>query len=200
MIKVTVRDSMYKREVIVDAATTTIRDAFEQAGIDYDTGIITLSGTIIGRDELDDYLSTHTSNESAVLNVNRKTDNAATIIVANKAVVLRSEATLGEIKKLAKYKPEALVLTKDDVPVFKVGITDTNASVGQYGISFLDKGEDDQPAAVSMLYVGDDVNTFVKETIGPALLKLEQLELGFNVALEEIGAEEALIESRVTVL
>lgn len=200
MVKIFIRNQMTRKESILDE-NTSLRAAFEQAGIECDRGIITLSGTVIGANELDKTFADFGVTESAVLNVNTKTDNAASIVVVGDAAVIKSAFTYEQIALLEKYAPKALVLTEEDedskkTEVFRVGTTKGQGSVTAFGISFGDNKAD--PATVTVQLPVEKREEYLMDKLGPAAFKLSKLEEGFEAALEKTFAAKAAIETMIT--
>lgn len=197
MIKVSVRNGMTPTTIIVDENNTTVKQAFQQAGASYEGYKVCLSGSMLNEDELDELFADLTDKDAVTLSIVTKTDNAANVIVADKAVILRSELTYGNIKTLAAKKPDALTVKDENgEPVFKVS-ADGVAAISRYGITFRNSENDSEPASITVFPNGDPMK-FALEVAGPAVLKLEQIELAAPDALTELAAEDDLIRSKIT--
>ena len=75
----------------------------------------------------------------------------AKVTVAGQAVVITSGVKLEDIKTIAKYRPDALVLKggKDDKEeIFRVGVTEGKGSINQYGASFGQETRDEKKLAI----------------------------------------------------
>ena len=199
MLKLTLKNQMTRKSVIVPESTT-LRAAFEQANMEYGHGIVMLSGTVVGTNELDKKFSDFGVGESAVLSVNTKTDNAASIIVVGDAAVIKAGFTYEQLKILEKYNPKALTLYEEEdgekVESFKIGTTEGNGTVSIYGISFADNGAD--PASVTVQLPAEGREEFLLDKVGVAALKLMKLEETIPAALEQTVADKAAIEALIT--
>lgn len=127
----------------------------------------------------------------------------AKVTIAGRAVVITSDITLDDIKKVAKYRPEELIIKdKDKNPVF--AISATGNSVNQFGISFPEKTRDDKGFAMITLitdpYKGEDFKGHVMDKIGGAVLKLEELEKTLPGVIKEIDEERKSLEEKITVM
>lgn len=126
----------------------------------------------------------------------------AKIIIAGDAVVVESSATLEQIKTLEKYRPEALCLYDDNKNVkFKVGTTTGAGSINGYGASFGSNSKNASPkASITMMMPADTVNAqqYAEETIGVAILRLNEVEAQFQTALGEVTRELADIRANIT--
>ena len=122
------------------------------------------------------------------------------------AVVITSAAKLEDIRKLAKYRPEALTLRDEETqePLFCIGVTAKRAgSISAFGAEF--GGADGNGfAQVTMAYAGpagDDeaVKAAIADSIGKAVALLSKLEATLPAALEEVDAEVANILASIEV-
>ena len=122
------------------------------------------------------------------------------------AVVITSAAKLEEIKKIAKYNPDSLVLKKENEegvkePVFCVGIAKTRAgSVSAYGIEFGGTDENGY-AQVTLDYTGPDVGVkeALADSLGRQIVMLNALEATFGDVLEQIDRDVAAIMTNIEV-
>ena len=128
----------------------------------------------------------------------------ASIKKFGEAVVITSAAKLEDIKKLAKYRPEALTLYsegEEKEPMFTVGLcAKKTGSVSKYGIEF-GGASDEGFAQVTMIYAGPDegVAEALADTIGPQINQLNKLEESFPAVLEQIDADIAAIMSCIEI-
>ena len=130
----------------------------------------------------------------------------ANITIAGKAVVITSSLKLEDIRKVEKYRPEALILMggKDDKEqIFRIGGKGSGTGVlGKYGAEFANATRDEAKLACITMVMEDvdDVQTAFKDKYGAALLNLNKLEGQIPAALEAIDAEVAEIDSHITVI
>lgn len=128
----------------------------------------------------------------------------AKIVIAGQAVVVTSEMALEDLKTIKKYRPDALILKGGEdgkESVFAIGIGE--GKINTVGVSFSEATRDEAKKATLTMttnYDGDDIEGFVSDSIGAALMNLNKLEATLPAVLEEIAAEKATIKSNITVV
>lgn len=106
----------------------------------------------------------------------------AKITIAGDAVVVTSAMKLEDIKKIKKYRPDALVLKGGEdgkEPIFKLGVCTGAGSLCKYGAEFGSETHDDEKKAVMTLICDcreGDIKEAVADTIGAYVLNLNKLE------------------------
>ena len=127
----------------------------------------------------------------------------AKTVVAGDAVVITSAMALEELKTIKKYRPETLVLKDEEgEPIFAVGVTRGSGCISKYGAEFGSESHGEDPkACITMIVPGitGDVEAQVSEMVGPAILRLNEIEDTLPAVLEEIENEKAAIRSTITV-
>ena len=130
----------------------------------------------------------------------------ARITIAGDAVVVTSSMKLEDIRTIAKYRPEALILKGGDdgkEPIFAVGVTKGNGSINQYGASFSpETHNEDGLATITIVVNGSvdgDIKDFVADRIGSAIINLNKLEESLPCVVEEINAEKAAVIESITI-
>lgn len=128
----------------------------------------------------------------------------AKITIAGKAVVVTSTLKLEDIKTVGKYRPKALSVYggedgKEEVFAIKAGC---NENFSKYGICFADETRDEKLATITMNihYDGDDIEGFVADYLGTAIIYLNKLEETLPAVIEEIAAERASVMNNITVI
>ena len=127
----------------------------------------------------------------------------AKITIAGQAVVITSELKLEDIKKVKKYRPDALILRGGEdgkEPIFALGIGDS--SINKFGVSFCQETRDDEKHAVLTMtttYDGDDIKEFVADELGSSIINLEKLESKLPEIIEEINAERDSVKASISV-
>ena len=204
MIKVTVGNNVERTSVIVDE-NVTLKSVLEQVEFDYSRTSMNLDGTTLRAGDINKTFADFGITDSCYLLAVAKADNAASVKVAGDAMVLTSGVTFDDIKKVAKYRPEALILKggKDNKEeLFRIGVTTGKGSVNQYGVSFAKESRGEQGFAQLTIMLPDgakDVKEYVSDTYGRAILMLNKIEETFPAVISEINAEKAHIESTITV-
>lgn len=131
----------------------------------------------------------------------------AKITIAGDAMVITSDAKLEDIKLIQKFMPKALTLKEFDengksVDTFKVGATDGEGSINEYGVSFGRESRDRQGLAIITIGIPDEIEdavAFAADVVGVPLMKLNQLEETFGVVLEQIKKDRDAILENITV-
>ncbi len=128
----------------------------------------------------------------------------AKILIAGQAVVVTSEMALDDIKTIKKYRPDALVLKGGEdgkEPIFALGIGEGN--INAVGASFYEATRDEEKKATLTMtidYTGEDIEGFVSDNFGAAIMNLNKLEATLPAVLAEIAAEKAAIKDNITVI
>lgn len=207
MIKVTIGNNITRKPYLLDESTT-LRQALEQAEIDYSVGMTSLDGSTLQPGQMDKTfaeLLEPGADHCFLLNV-VKAQNAASIkILGNNAVVV-SGAKLDTIKTLVKHRPKALVLYEgtgsEKEEVFKVSVGGGDGSINKYGATF-GATPDDAGNALISLRIPDgttDAKKWAMDKIGTAILNLNKVEAKFAEAKAEVDTELAAIQENIQVL
>lgn len=127
----------------------------------------------------------------------------AKIKVAGKAVVIESEVLLKDWNALKKYAPKYLdLLDENKEVVFSVRVGKSgNGSVASFGIQFAPEAPNGF-ASVTLtpdIPEGVEVEDFVADEYGQALMLLNKVEDAVPAAIEEIDAAKAKILEAITV-
>ena len=204
--KVTIGNNIRRSSDIIDE-NTTLRQALEANEIDYTVGMTSLDGVTLKAGDLDKTFAEMGITEKCYLLNVVKADNAAVIKVTGSAMVVESDAKLADIKKLAKYRPDALKLFKGEGNgkelIFKVGAAAQGAgTINQYGASFgVNTTADGKATITAMIPDGvSDPKAWVMDQVGVAILNLNKVEAQFAAAIADIDAEIAAINENIAVL
>jgi len=129
----------------------------------------------------------------------------AKIVIAGEAVVVTSAIKLEDLRKVAKYRPDALVLKGGEdgkEPIFRIGVCSGTGKINKYGAEFGAETHDDAKLATITLVTDaleGDIREAVAEAIGASILNLNKLEETIPAVLAEIDAEKAAILGNITV-
>lgn len=129
----------------------------------------------------------------------------AKIVIAGEAVVVTSAIKLEDLRKVAKYRPDALVLKGGEdgkEPIFRIGVCSGTGKINKYGAEFGAETHDDAKLATITLVTGaleGDIREAVAEAIGASILNLNKLEETIPTVLAEIDAEKAAILGNITI-
>lgn len=127
----------------------------------------------------------------------------AKIIVAGNEVIVESSATLEDLKKVEKYRPEDLSLYNDkDEEIFRVGSTiPGKGSIGQYGASFGDASRNAGRKAIITIEIPHDVTDvkeFILDNVGTALVNINRVEGKIAASLGRINTELGVVEEAIS--
>ena len=128
----------------------------------------------------------------------------AKITVAGNAAVITSAIKLEDIKTIAKYRPNALVLKGGEdgkTPIFKIGVCEGSGSINKYGAEFGGETHDDAKLATITIVYDDmegDIREVLADTVGIYVVTLNKLEGTLTGVLEEIRAEKQAVMDNIT--
>ncbi len=116
-------------------------------------------------------------------------------IVMGCACVVISSLTPEEIDRFIKYDPESMVLKKDEGAVFSIQLDDGPGSLVEDCATYGKTKSADGKATITILLdpEAEDKVGMVQEKLGPALLKLDELES------QIIGKKDQLLEKEKAV-
>lgn len=129
----------------------------------------------------------------------------AKIIVAGDAVVITSAMKLEDLRTIAKYRPEALVLKeKEDMePIFAIGVAEGHGHINKYGAVFGAETRDEDKLATITVVANvprdADIKEFITDELGFALINLNKLEETLPDVLTKIKEEKKSIMDSITV-
>lgn len=202
MVNVVLASTAGRKSGVFDDSTT-VRSVLEQLNVDYSGATNCLDGVRLDTAGMNKTLAQHGVTENCRISSIVKADNAAPHIDVNgSAAVLVSDIPLKDWKLIKKYAPEKLVETDEDGnPIFRVDVLDAGAgSVSKYGIAFGKRTNNGK--ATATILISDkvaNVKEEIVEQMGPALLKLKDIEAGIDAAKAEIEARKTMIEGMVRV-
>ena len=206
MIKVTIGSNINRSTVIIDE-NTTLRQAFEDAGIDYTLGMASLDGSTLGPGDLNKTFADFGVTEKCYLLTVVKADNAATIKIAGSACIVESAHKLEDIRLLEKFRPNALALFEGEngkkEMTFRVGAAKTgNGSINSVGATFGSQPTGAGKAAITMIIPEGvtDPKKWAADTIGVSIIKLNAVESQFEAALAEVKTEQEAVNNAITVM
>lgn len=130
----------------------------------------------------------------------------AKIVIAGNAVVVTSAMKLEDLRTIAKYRPNALVLKGGEdgkEPIFAVSVTrDGCGEINKYGASFGSESHTDEKlATITMSACGTngDIREYIADQIGTAIINLTKLEETLPAVLDEIAAEKTAVMDSIVV-
>ena len=127
----------------------------------------------------------------------------ANIKIAGRSATIVSAYTLEDLEKVAKYRPDALLLKNEDGDVTFAVMPTCKGSVSEIGIGFGDETFGDGKACVTVkpgCTCYENAEDFVLAEIGTAILNLNKVEKQIPAALDEIDAEIAAIKDAIEVV
>lgn len=128
----------------------------------------------------------------------------AKINLVGDAVVIKSEVTLEELKKVQKYAPKAMVLVDEEskTPEFMAGIAKCGSAGGVNSTAILfapETNAEDGEAIVTLVDPGVTVES-ATEKYGVALMKLNRLEGQIAEAYDKIAADFEVVADSIEVV
>ena len=199
MIKVYLTTTAGRKSDLFDEGTT-IREVFDTFDVDYGVATNCIDGTKIDPAGMDKSLAEWGVDKECRLSSIVKIDNAAHVEISGASVVVVSDVTLEDWKRVEKYAPEALkIVDEDGETVFKVKTCGSGGSINEYGVCFGVHTNEGGKATVTVLLDEDvdDKLAAVKEIMGAALLDLNEIEKDLPTLLKDIADKEAEIEKLI---
>lgn len=130
----------------------------------------------------------------------------AKITIVGDAVVVTSALKLEDLKTIAKYRPEALVLKGGEdgkQEIFRLGVSCGNGSISGVGAVYGSATHDDEKKATMTILIGGpvcgDIKEIVADTIGANVQLLNKIEDTLPTVLNEIETEKARIMESIVV-
>lgn len=222
IVSVTLRNNVVSKTVNIPSDTP-LRSIFEDNGVDYAAGVVSLDGAALPAGSMDKSLEElGVTGTRCYLMVTVKADNAsedeaapvvnlvkpavAQIKIIGNTVHVISSQKLEDVKLLAKYRPNALKLYEgsgaEKQEVFAI-FTDgrDGGSVCPNGVIFSKATTSDGKALVTLTAPAgtEDVKAWAQEEIGVAILLLKKTEAQFAAAIEEVKAERDAVAASITV-
>lgn len=124
------------------------------------------------------------------------------IKIAGSAVVITSAMKLEDLRTIAKYRPDALVVKGGEdgkEPVFVVSVTNGEGSINKYGASFAEESYGEEKLATITMSItpgAGDIKEVIADELGTAIGYLTQLEATLPEVLKAVKDErKALMEN-----
>lgn len=129
----------------------------------------------------------------------------AKIQVLGDAVVLTSAHTLENLRTIAKYRPDALVLKGGEdgkEPVFAISVDGRTDGVNKFGATFNAASRDGKKLAQITTFIGnaENLKEVIADKYGAALVRLNKLEATLPAVLEEVRAERDAVMQSITIV
>lgn len=123
--------------------------------------------------------------------------------IIGSAVVITAETLLDDIKRLKKYKPDALVLSDENKdPVFRISTTHGGGTIDKFGIEFSDTKSDAEGHATCTIFLSanaEDIKEAVADLIGAPLMRLQKLEDALPDVIAKLDQERAAVMDSITI-
>lgn len=127
------------------------------------------------------------------------------ITIHGDALVLTSGLKLETLRKIKKYRPDAMILRdKEKNPIFSIDVGSKAASANKNGIVFVSASHDENGYATytEMIPTGmssTEAENYAEDKFGAIILKMNVLEEALGASLTEIEAEIASVQAAITV-
>ena len=197
-------------EVITAESSRTLRSLLEEAGLNYQRGLLQFNGDILGKSALDSTLDDVVDNpdQTQVLRVTVKAENAAdeaTAVVTGSALVITSSATPEQLKTMKKYRPQALKLFDGEgsakKEVFMVSIGPGAGFISKDGAVFSERTNKNGKATITMDIPEDvaDVKEWAADMLGVSILNLRKTVKQFAAMLADVQKEKEAVAAAIVV-
>lgn len=195
--------------VVTADSSRTLRSILNEAGVNYQRGLLQFNGDILGKSALDSTLEDVVDDEDQVqvLRVTVKADNAAdeaTAVINGAALIITSSATPEQLKTMKKYRPQALKLYEGEgnakKEVFMVSIAPGNGFISKDGAVFSDRTNTNGKATITMDIPEDVTNPkeWAADMLGVSILNLRKTEKQFAAMLEDVQKEKEAVAAAIT--
>ena len=125
-------------------------------------------------------------------------------LIGGTSIYVTSGVKLGDLLKLEKYNPKALVLMGGEdnkTQVFRVMTVKGGGCIDKLGAAFDATKDPEKPASLTMVYTGSgDIKQYVKDNLGAALVNLGKIEAAIPAALETVAADSAALDEMIEVI
>lgn len=196
--------------VITAESSRTLRSLLEEAGLNYQRGLLQFNGDILGKSALDSTLDDVVDNadQTQVLRVTVKAENAAdeaTAVVTGSALVITSSATPEQLKTMKKYRPQALKLFDGEgsakKEIFMVSIGPGAGFISKDGAVFSERTNKNGKATITMDVPEDvaDVKEWAADMLGVSILNLRKTEKQFAAMLADVQKEKEAVAAAIVV-
>lgn len=128
----------------------------------------------------------------------------AKVRILGNAIYVTSAITLGDLLKLEKYNPKALLLyggKEGEDLLYRVCTAKHAGKIDKLGAIFDATKDEGNPASISIVYTGTgDIKTYVKDELGVALVNLNKIEAAIPEALACVDADSAALDAMIEVI
>jgi len=197
MIKVTLTTAAGRKSEMF-AEDQTPKDVFEYWNIDYSVTSNSINGVKLGIGDLNKPLHELGVVDECRMSAITKIDNAANIVIHGASAVLTSGVKLADWERVQKYAPDAMkIVDEEGDTVFKVMIAKGTGSANKYGVTFgaSTYANKDGMATVTILLDEkcEDKQKAIADSLGGALLDLNEIEANIPEILKDIAEKEAQV-------
>ena len=190
------------RKTVFAAENETVKEIMEKNDVSYGNASVALDGGTLSAGEINKTLDQLGVKEKVVISVLAHKDNAASAVIQGSACVITSNMTAEQIKRYAKFHPEALTMyDEDDEPVYAIAYDEKGpGSIDNNGAIFGAATDANGHATITVLLdpTTEDVETKVFEELGRALLNLNDLEDQLLEGISKLDEEEAEIRAKIS--
>lgn len=186
-----------KKDQVSDS--TTVRQIYEKFAVNYDACTNTIDSVPLQIGQLDKSLRELGCGENVRMSSIVKADNAAEIVIAGTAAIVKSKYKLEDWAKALKFDPDLGLYDDADESIFKVFIEEGPGSLNSNGIVWSDVADDNGYAVATLILDPsvEDKRALVKEKQGLALLRLKEVEDNLEEVIKEAQTNEEEIDKMV---
>jgi hypothetical protein len=127
----------------------------------------------------------------------------AKITVAGGCFVVTSEVSMEDLELVKKHRPKALKIVDEETKEELFAVGTGGNSLNDFGISFGGVSNGERKLASVTLPIPrdvEDVQAYVAEKAGVAVVNLNRIEAGIGKVLEEIRAEHKKVTDSIKVV
>lgn len=187
------------RKVDQVSDSMTIRQIYDKYNVNYSSCTNTVDSVPLQIGDLDKSLRDLGCGARVRMSSIVKADNAAKVIIAGTAAVVKSTYKLDQWEKALKYDPDLGLYDENEEPFFKAFVEAGPGSLNDNGVVFSEIPDADGYAVATVLIDSsvEDKKQFVKDKLGLALVNLKMLEEGLEEVIQDAEKNDQELEKMV---
>ena len=128
----------------------------------------------------------------------------AKVTITGNAAVITSEVKLEDLKTVAKYRPDSLILKGGEdgkTPIFAIATSKGAGNITEFGAAFGGVSRDDKGLATITMMLDEsvtDAKAWIADHFGGALVNIGKIEKQLPGVITEINTEKAAVMESIT--
>lgn len=186
-----------KKDQVSDS--TTVRQIYEKFSVNYDACTNTIDSVPLQIGQLDKSLRELGCGENVRMSSIVKMDNAAEVIIAGTAAIVKSKYQLEDWLTAVKFDPDLGLYDDNDDPIFKVFVEEGPGSLNENGVVWSAVAGEGGFAVATLILdpTVEDKRELVKDKQGLALLRLKEVEANLEEVIEQAKKNAKEIDEMV---